>query len=419
MMYRISWRLFAPLIAFTMIVQPDFALAATFKVLYTFNGNDGRAPVAAPILDAAGNLYGTTYSGYGRALTSHQEKGLSCLNNGGCGIAYELSTNGTLKVLESFTGSNGAAPIGGLISDKKGNLFGTTEAGGVVTKLCGRAHCGTVFELPSGGGEKVLHDFEGKSDGEQPFAGLTMDNSGTLYGTTADAFERCRCGTIFKVSSDGKETVLHTFAGGSDGAYPYYGTLLIDTTGNLYGTTSAGGGSGCGGMGCGTVFKLATDGTETILHAFAGGSDGEDPSGGLIADNAGNLYGTTYTGGGGKACPNNVGCGTIFKVAPDGTETVLYVFTGGSDGANPTSSLVSDTSGNLYGTTTENSIANAYGNVFELSSTGVETVLYAFTGGSDGVDPTAGLSIDESGNLYGAAYAGGSFGYGTLFEVTP
>jgi uncharacterized repeat protein (TIGR03803 family) len=268
---------------------------------------------------------------------------------------------------------------------------------------------------------KTVHTFTGGSDGAQPYAGLVADTSGNFYGTTflgGNGGSTCfspkkGCGTVFKLASDGTETVLHAFAGGSDGFYPVAG-LLLDNAGNLYGTTLGGGvgnGEPCGQFGCGIVFKLAPDGSETILHSFGSGSDGYSPWGALIADAAGNLFGTTQFGG----AHNH---GTVFEVTPDGTETVLYSFTGGSDGNLPHAGLVADSAGNLYGTT-EGGGANGDGTVFKLAPDGAETVLHSFMGGSDGQAPVAEMIKDEAGNLYGTTYEGAGCCSGTAFKLAP
>ncbi len=232
----------------------------------------------------------------------------------------------------------GVFPQAGLTADQAGNLYGTTAGGGTGAGCQGVGGCGTVFKLGPHGTETVLYSFAGGGDGSSPNGTLIVDQAGNFYGTTAaGGFSGCalgaECGTVFKLAPDGTHTVLYSFTGGRDGGVPE-APLLADQAGNLYGTTTQGGSGGCGGYGCGTVFKLAPDGTETILHAFRGGSDGAELfAAGLIADQAGNLYGTTWEGG--KGC-NGAGCGTVFKLAPDGTKTILHSFAGGRhDGAGP------------------------------------------------------------------------------------
>ena len=226
--------------------------------------------------------------------------------------------------------------------------------------------------------ETVLHFFAGsQGDGAYPFAGLTLDRAGDLYGTTLSAGTgTCSdygsgCGTIFELAPSGVETVLYSFQGGKDGAHPYAG-LLLDGGGNLYGTTSS------GGTGSGTVFKLAPNGVETLLYSFHGGTDGAYPNAGLIRDSSGNLYGTTAFGGSGVVCGNN-GCGTIFKLAPNGAETVLYSFCSQAncaDGDGP-NGVVMDSQGNFYGTTNYGGAGGA-GTIFKRASNGVETTFYSF-----------------------------------------
>jgi uncharacterized repeat protein (TIGR03803 family) len=302
------------------------ALDGTETVFYAFaGGSDGGDPIANLIKDKVGNLYGTTAAGGGGACS------------GGCGTVFTLAPDGTEAVLYAF-GSNAAVPAAGLIKDEPGDLFGTTVYGGLYGK-------GTVFELAANGTETVRYSFR-REYGESPVAGLIKDKAGNLYGTAGGGGHR-HYGIVFELAADGTETVLHDFTGGSDGLSPV-AQLIKDKAGNLYGTTAGGGGGPCFD-GCGTVFKLAPDGTETVLHAFAGGSDGAEPVAQLIKDKAGNLYGTTEEGGS-TGCGS--GCGTVFKLAANGTETVLYAFTGGSDGAHPEASLIKDSMGNLYGTTT-------------------------------------------------------------------
>jgi uncharacterized repeat protein (TIGR03803 family) len=221
-----------------------------------------------------------------------------------------------------------------------------------------------VVGLASGASAQTLttlHSFGQGSDGRSPVAGLIFDASGNLYGTTLGGGANEK-GTVFKLSPSGSETVLYSFTGGSDGGAPYAG-LIFDSSGNLYGTTSDGGNpADCDSSGCGTVFKLTPSGSETVLHSFTGGSDGGDPYAGLIFDASGNVYGTTESG---------FSSGTVFKVTPSGSETVLHKFAGGSDGGNPGAGLIADASGNLYGTTGDGG-ADGYGTVFKVTPSGSE-----------------------------------------------
>ena len=272
---------------------------------------------------------------------------------------------------------------------------------------------------------RLLYTFKGGTDGAGPEAGLILDKAGNLYGTTVGGGTGCSsggCGTVFRLAPDGSETVLYSFAGGTDGAYPEAG-LIRDGSGNFYGTTNGGGNSGCDGEGCGTVFGLAPDGTETVLHVFAGGtSDGSIPVAGLIMDKSRNLYGATVSGGSDANCYYLTGCGTVFKLAPDGIETVLYAFEGGSDGGNPYGGLIVDKSGNLFGTTEYGGTGGivSAGTVFEVTPDGHETVLWNFCSEQsceDGEFPLAGLIRDKAGNLYGTTAWGGVTG--AAFKLAP
>jgi uncharacterized repeat protein (TIGR03803 family) len=268
----------------------------------------------------------------------------------------------------------------------------------------------------------VLYAFKGGADGLSPSSSVVVDKQGNLYGTTAGGGGLgCGgggCGTIYKITPYGAETLLYSFKGGEDdGANPT--SLIRDDEGNFYGTTYNGGLQTCYAD-CGTVFKLAADGTETILHFFAGGNDGQQPIAGLLRDKAGNLYGTTEWGGAGLSV------GTAFRIAPDGTETVLYTFCSlpkCADGESPISALIMDRGGNLYGTTSWGGTGIG-GNVFELKKSGTLKVLYNFcescqTGGV----PQAGVIMDRSGNFFGTAAWGGAgcapYGCGAVFELQP
>ena len=327
-------------------------------------------------------------------------------------------------MLYSFLGGYGAYPDGQLLRDDKGTIYGATAGGGWYND-------GAVFKLGQCGREKVLYSFRGGTDGRSP-NGVIADAHGNLYGTTTSggAGSGCYygfgCGTVFMVTPSGKEKVLYRFKGGADGGNPYWAGLTRDSEGNLYGTTSIG-----GIYGAGTVFKLDTAGQKTILHNFAGSpDDGSEPAGSLVLDETGILYGTTSLGGniGGSLCSS--GCGTVFKLELGGKETVLYKFTGTEgDGANPYVGVALDAAGDIYGTTqnggqtTGNCYSLGCGVVFMLNPSGKETILHTFTDGTDGAYPNAPLVLDASGNIYGAADSGGDCsqqgGCGTLFKITP
>lgn len=336
-------------------------------------------------------------------------------------VALQPASAQTFTVLYNFTGgpTDAAYPEAGLVRDETGNLYGTTWSGGsgsACDNAFGSSGCGTVFKVDTGGTETVLYSFTGGADGGYPFAGLIRDTAGNLYGT-ASAFGSSGYGTVFKLDTSGTLTVLHSFTGGTtDGLYPY-GGLLQDKAGNLYGTTTQGGGTGCYGQGCGTVFKVDTSGTETVLHSFAGyPSDGALPDfTSLLMDKEGNLYGITSEGGSSSVC--TLGCGVVFKLSTGGSETVLHNFVGyPSDGCFAFGTPAMDKEGNLYGTT--DSCGYGYGVVWKVSQNGTETVLHSFNG-SDGAYPIAGVILDAKGNLYGNTEGGGSYDNGTVYRLSP
>jgi len=336
--------------------------------------------------------------------------------------AQQLPPAPTFTILHSFTGppNDGRNPITGLTLDSAGNLYGTTVIGGT-------ANWGTVFVVRPDGSEAVLYSFAQSAVCCPDPSGLTLGSDGNFYGTTASG-GAAGAGTVFSMSPDGTLTTLYSFAGSpNDGSDPVSG-VIRDAAGNLYGTTVYGGvsGTGCSGTSCGTVFKLSPNGAETVLHNFAGGSsDGGNPYGGLIQDSAGNLYGTTSNGG-------STGNGVVFEVAADGTETVLYSFLGPAndggpssgppnDGAHPQSGLIQDSAGNLYGTTL-NGGAYSDGTVFKLSPASSETLLHSFGGPStlEGGSPSASVIMDAAGNLYGTTGSVGRSGGGpSVYELSP
>jgi uncharacterized repeat protein (TIGR03803 family) len=412
----------------TLVLVSGAWAQSKYKTLYKFKGGkDGSQTHAGLVFDRAGNLYGTTYNGGAYEV----------------GVVFKLTPkpDGSWResVLHSFCPScmDGELPVGGLIFDKAGNLYGTTPNGGADAG-------GTAFKLtPNADGswtESVLYNFclnFSCPDGEDSHAGLIFDKAGNLYGTTAygGAYDR---GVAFKLTpnADGSwtESVLYNFCSLTncpDGWGSYAG-LIIDKAGNLYGTTYYGGNLSCQfGDGCGVVFKLTPNGDgswrESVLHSFcslANCSDGEGPAAGLIFDKAGNLYGTTLASGA-------YGRGVVFKLTPkaDGSwrEKVLHRFTGGKDGGGSVGSLIFDRAGNLYGTT-EASGAYGWGVVFKLTlgSDGKwgEVVLHAFNN-NPGAYPRAGLIFDAAGNLFGTTQGfemeleGDVTTFGSVFEITP
>jgi uncharacterized repeat protein (TIGR03803 family) len=314
------------------------------------------------------------------------------------------------RVLFSFKGKNGVFPMAGLL-DVNGTLDGTTLIGGA---KCLPRGCGTVFAITTSGKETVLYSFGGSGDGKNPYAGL-INVKGTLYGTTYYGGANGD-GTVFAITTSGTETMLYSFDG-KTGANPDAG--LINVKGTIYGTTENGGTTYCSSsFDCGTVFAITRSGKETVLHNFGGSGDGTYPEAGLI-NVKGTFYGTTM--GGGANCSASYGCGTVFAITPSGTETVLHSFGGSRDGSYPRAGLI-NVKGTLYGTTFIGG-ANGSGTVFSITPSGKETVLHSFAGGTDGEQPLAGL-LNFKGTLYGTTQYGGancngSTGCGTVFSLSP
>ncbi len=338
----------------------------------------------------------------------------------GYGAVFELKRSGTRfeeVAIYSFTGlGDGKNPYGGVIFDAVGNLYGTTVAGGA-DGACSGDGCGVVYKLTHAGNgwtQSVLYNFAGGNDGFGPGGGLIFDKAGNLYGTTPDG-GAYSAGTVYEVSpaqgGGWTEKVIHAFTGGDDGATGSLGSLLMDGKGNLYGVTELG-----GKFSEGTVFRVASSGKLTTLYAFKGLPDAGFPYGGLISDAKGNLYGTTYYGG-------QNGLGSVFELNSSGQESVIYSFQTGSDGNSPTSTLAFDKAGNLYGTTSAGGNAGCgCGTVFELTSqqgAWAETVLHRFGNTPDGANPYYGMSADAKGNLYSTTAAGGLSGQGIVFAFKP
>jgi len=375
-----------------------------FSILYAFCRQtacaDGATPEGGLTADRAGNLYGTTYYG----------------GTSGYGTAFEVAPDGTETVLYSFCTQpkcrDGAFPEAPLL-ERDGSLYGTTTSGGANKK-------GAVFKISSAGTQTILYSFCSQpncADGARPRAGVVMDKVGNLYGTTnRGGNTNCSkgCGTVFELAPGGTETVLYSFCSESnctDGARPR--APLTPSAGNLYGTTDSGGAANKG-----AVFRISSGGTETVLYSFCtqqNCADGAQPAAGVVMDNAGNLYGTTSRGGD-TNCPH--GCGTVFELAANGSETVLYAFCpkgNCSGGAQPGSGALLDVGNgkSLYGTTGAGG-ANGFGTVFKLSG-GTPMVLYSF-GNEDG-SPSAGV-IMVKGYLYGTTF-GSSYqnDFGEVFKL--
>jgi uncharacterized repeat protein (TIGR03803 family) len=306
-------------------------------------------------------------------------------------------------------------PEGALIRDAAGNLYGTASQGGITTTTdCLDLGCGVVYRLNAAGQQTVLYRFTGTADGIQPMAGVIRDAAGNLYGTTAGGGSSQR-GTVYKLDPAGHHAVLYSFSGGADGGNPQ-SRVIRDAAGNLHGTAMNGGVTNesiCDGSGCGVIFKIDPSGHETVLYTFTGGSDGGLPQAGLIADLAGNLYGTTSEGGYVSPpspcpispCPN--GSGVLFRLDPTRQLTILHTFNGVTEGQFP-SGVVRDAAGNLYGTAEVNTSRGNTGHVFRVSPAGDFTVLYTFYVRNffDGAYPQAGVIRDAAGNLYATAYGG-------------
>ncbi len=351
-------------------------------VLYSFAPDpDGVAPSGSLVQGPDGNLYGMTGSG-----GAHDD-----------GVVFKITIAGAETVLHSFDEADGMYPYGSLVLGPDGNLYGMTHQGG--------NNVGVVFKITTAGVETVLYTF-GSVDG-YPDSSLMLGRDGNFYGT-AQLGGAKNGGTVFKITTTGVKTILHSFGGEGDGANPM-GRLIQGRDGNLYGTTSKGGDKGRG-----TVFKITTAGVETVLHSFSGGADGKDPRGSLVQGPDGNLYGMTSAG---LVSPiGDKHNGTVFKITTAGVETLLHTFSGGADGKYPNGSLILGRDGNLYGMTSEGGDKNSDGVVFKITTAGVETVLHSFNF-EDGRSPMGSLIQGKDGNLYGMTKEGGRHSFGTVFEL--
>ena len=396
-----------------MLVNAAWARAGTETVAYSFAGDeDGEYPSTDLVVDAAGNLYGTTVQG----------------GEFGGGTVFRLSPASVgfvHTVLYSFTGgSDGGQPYGGVTLDAHGNLYGTAVVGGS-GGACVEDGCGVAYKLTNSGGtwtQTVIHNFTGGDDGYGPGAGLTFDKKGNLYGMTPTG-GAYGLGVIYQLkplpNGHWRLNVVHTYTGGSDGGTGSAGRLLLHRDGELYGVATVG-----GVFGKGVAFRLERAGNGnwefTTLYAFQGQPDAGFPYGGLVADEAGNFYGTTYYDG-----ANNLG--TVYRLSLSNglwEETVLHNFVGGKDGASPISTLVFDAAGNLYGTTSEGGAAGCgCGTIFKLAhkadGTWAERVSYRFQGIPDAAFAYNGMAADAAGNLYGTTVHGGTDNEGAVYRFTP
>ncbi len=418
---NIFWKSFAAAILGALLFISGIGLslpaqAQTYTILHEFTGGfDGDSPEAGLTIDRSGNLEGTDFSG-----------GLADQ-----GTVFKLVHSGsswTVSPLYSFVGgTDGAHPQARVIVGPDGNLYGTTYSGGTGNCL-EFPGCGVVFKLSPPPtfcrsvqcpwNETVLYRFPGGPAGGNPGLGdLLFDSQGNIYGTTESGGEM-GLGTVYELTpSNGTwvETVLHRFSGGTDGAVPEAG-VIMDSAGNLYGTT-VGGGLGQSG----TVFELSPSGsgwTEQILHSFQSQTDGDYLTAGVIFDRSGNLYGAAQGGG-------PTGGGTVFELTPSGgswTFAVLYSFANlGNGGDGPYSSLIMDQTGSLYDTTPGWNDGGNAGTIFKLTPSGggwTYTLLHQFDF-NDGYFPVGGVTLDASGNLYGTTSGGGTAGPGVAWEFTP
>jgi uncharacterized repeat protein (TIGR03803 family) len=398
---------FSILLALTIVVTPLLS-AQTLSVLHSFTGGpDGAFPQAGLTLDAAGNLYGTALGG-GRGSCGHNDVP-------GCGVVFKVQRHGsgwTLSPLYSFTGTDNFFPNSRVSFAPNGVLYGTTASGsggGSVYSLRPPSHvCGSIscpWALT------VVHRFGSPNDGGDPAGDLMFDAAGNVYGTTKSGGASAG-GTVYEISG-GVETILHSFMSGAfdEGDSPESG-VVFDSQGNLWGTARTGGENLCG-----TIFKLQPvvgGWFETTYRDFGQDeNDGCNPMGGVIFDPSGNLYGTTYAGGG-FLVGGTAYAGILFGPFPYGEAFLGY---NGSPTGGPTTSLTRDAAGNLYGATTQDG-ASGNGSVFEKMSDGTFVSLHDFTGGADGQFPLSNVVVDAQGNLYGTTSQGGAYGYGVIWEIT-
>lgn len=372
-----------------LLVLSQLTVAQTFthKTLYNFGAStkDGIGPYSGLVMDKAGNLYGTTYTGGGSTACS-----------GGCGTVFKVTAKGKETILHAFVSTDGANPMVGLVMDSTSNLYGLTSVGGI-------AQAGTAFKITAAGKFSVLHQFgRTATDGLAPSGPLTIDSAGNLYGTTYGG-GTVNAGTVFKLSPRGVETILHSFTYVQpEGANPI-GNLIRDSSGNLYGTTTTGGVNDAG-----IFFSLSASNVETILYNFCSQqdcADGGQPSY-IVRDTKGNFFGETFA------------AGIIYQLTPQGLETPLFSFClpGGIDCADGGSGYgpLTLSNGTLYGTGNENGTNQV---AYSMTTAGSEQDIYDFETFSNGTQPFGGMIMGPGGNLFGTTYTGGAHGSGTVFEL--
>jgi uncharacterized repeat protein (TIGR03803 family) len=381
------------------------SFAQTDQILHSFSGSDGIRPNGILVFDASGNLYGTTQSG-----------GSTGCGGRGCGTVFELSpeSGGTwsYKVIHTFGGSDGATPMWGVVFDAAGNLYGTTAYGGA-------NNFGDVFQLQpteTGWTENVLYNFTGVDDGANPFSGVVLDASGNLYGTTVNGAAN-KQGTVFELSKSGSSWLFKVLLDlyNIDGTGP--SPLVFDTAGNLYGTAASGGFNRNHMRG--TIFELSPSSggtwTSSVIFAFTGPETfGENPAGGVVFDKTGNIYGTLENGGFGDAFG-----GSIYELQTPSLEEMDWAtFTRFPASPHPPLSPVAlDSANNIYVALSGDGASVCYGAILKIGKDVYE--IYNFSASSsDGHFPLGGIVLDAENNIYGATSSGGGAGYGTIFKVT-
>jgi uncharacterized repeat protein (TIGR03803 family) len=422
-LFRHSARLLVAVLAgMAMLVNATSAGTATpaatsgTKVAYSFAGGaDGEYPSTDLVVDASGNLYGTSVQG----------------GANGSGTVFRLSPSAsgwTHTVVYNFTGqADGGQPYGGVVLDAQGNnLYGTAVVGGTHRgSPCIDSGCGVAFKLTQSGGswhQSVIHTFTGGSDGYGPGNGLTLAKDGSLFGMTPTGGTH-GLGIIYQLNPGASGTwklkVIHAFSGGDDGATGSAGRLLLDGAGGLFGVSTVGGAHGAG-----AAFHVTQDPSGrwklTPIYEFNGVPDAGFPYGGLIFDGSGNMYGTSYYDG-----ANNLGSVYELSPTPTGgwTERVLHSFTGGGDGNYSISTLAS-VAGNLYGTTSEGGAGCSCGVIFKLTPSAhghwTQTVVYRFPGPPGAAFAYNGMAADSTGrHLYGTTVHGGTTNDGAIYQFTP
>ena len=398
--------LIAALLLATTAWASHSAPASTAQLIYSFTGGAGGEYTDTELVaDSAGNLYGTSVQGGAY----------------GSGTVFEVTSEGAHTVLYSFTGgSDGGEPYKGVTLDAQGNLYGTAVTGGGGSCEGG---CGVVFKLTNNGGtwtQTVIHTFQG-SDGSGPGSPVAIDPRGNIYGTTPTG-GTAGLGVVYQLKPNSTGGwifhVIHTFTGGLDGAGGSASRFLIDAAGNLFGVCTTGGANNFGNVY--EISPLQGKWKFSTLYSFKDQPDGALPYGGVVSDKAGNLYGTTYYAG-------THDMGTVYKLAHGHgawTETVLYNFKGGSDGSSPISTLVADSSGNFYGTTSAGGATScSCGVIFKMapgtSGKWIESVEFSFPGSPQLGTAYNGIVRDSAGNFYGATVSGGSTNNGAIYQFIP